>query len=346
MPHLQEPKTTPAQSPEGYIETVQVDRLAITTYVLDSMGVAVPQLTAADFVLHIDGSRVPIESVDWIQSAGQAPGGGRQQVGREGDPKSVDRTGRVLVILFQWEVGGQKQEGFLRMQRQALSFIDTLKPDDRVAVLGFTSRLWLRQDFTGDRDRLKTAVRNVLRPKEDRDSRRNQDLSLGRDLTAAQCRSATSLELALRAIAESLRSIGGPKSLLLFGWGIGTWRPTFRDLRTGYVRDTPDYEPAQRALSQSETSVISLDISNGEHGLAAGLEKLSFETGGFYLPTYLFPSLAMNKVERSLGGYYIIFARKPLGPFGRHAIAVRLSVPADKKITVLHRRFYHDEEAH
>ena len=85
-----------------------------------------------------------------------------------------------------------------------------------------------------------------------------------------------------------------------------------------------------------------LDVSAGGHGLSEGLERVAFDTGGFYVPAWDFPGFAMRKVERALTGHYVLVFRKPPGRPGRHTVAIRL---AGRTGNVFHRRFYEDGEA-
>jgi hypothetical protein len=248
-------------------------------------------------------------------------------------------TGRLIVILFQWEISGQKQEGFLRMQRQALDFVRGIESGDSVAVLLFSSRLWLRQDFTADERKLEAALRGILRSDENRTPDPASDVSLLKGLTAEEASSSQSIEKALLAIGHALAPLPGKKSMLLLGWGIGKWTPTFRNQRDGYVRQTVDYGPARKALVRAEVSVFCLDVSDGSHPLAAGLERVAWDTGGFYVPTNLFPEFAMRKVERALSGHYILVFVKPASHSGEHRIEIHL---ASRTGTVFCRGSYED----
>jgi hypothetical protein len=84
--------------------------------------------------------------------------------------------------------------------------------------------------------------------------------------------------------------------------------------------------------------VFTLDISSGHHQLEAGLERLSFETGGYYLPTYDFPRWAMKTAARALTGHYVLIFRPPAGRHGTHEIRIE----AGKGIRLLYRQLYED----
>ena len=311
-------------------EEVVVGRIVINTHVLrTSTGAPITGLGRSDFRVEIDGRGVPLESAEWVQES------------TETAEASQEPTGRMILLLFQWEIANQKQEGFVRMQRQARNFIESLQPQDRVAVALLSARLWLLQDFTADHRQVADVVGNLLTRRFELHAA-DREPSLARSLPGGG-ENATSIEAALLALGKGLEPIPGNKSLILFGWGAGVWQPTFQNQRTGFVRESPEYSPARRALNQAETAVFCLDTSDGEHSLAAGLERVAFDTGGFYLPTYLFPRFAMDRVSKALRGYYALVAVKPAGKKGRHEIVVRVRTGPSGAI-VLHRTGYDDGE--
>jgi hypothetical protein len=286
----------------------------------------------SDFRVEIDGHGVPLEAADWIESP----------TGPAAAEAAAAPSGRLIVLLFQWEIAHQKQEGFIRMQRQAKTFVSALPPEDRVAVALHSSRLWLLQDFTSDHEQVAAALASLLNRRSE-PAPGDGEPSLSRSLSAEVARDATSIEKALFVLATGLQPIPGYKSLILFGWGAGVWQPTFQSQLVGFVRNSPHYGQARRALTQAETAVFCLDISNGEHGLAAGLERVAFDTGGFYLPTYLFPRFAMDRVSKALLGYYALTVVKPTERKGRHTITVRVR-SGEPRAIILHRDGYDDGE--
>jgi VWFA-related protein len=331
---------TPGPTPFVQREEVLVGRVLINTHVLRKDGTAIPSLGLSDFQVEIDGRPATVESVEWVdQETPARPEQDKPNAEITNALPAADAS-RLIILLFQWEVASQKQIGFVRMQRQAVNFVRGIHPGDRVAVLLFDSRLWLVQDFTSDREALAAAVESVL----GRGSHPGDGLepSLGTGLSNGG-KDATGIEKALLAIATALRPIRGAKSLVFFGWGIGEWQATFQNQRTGYVRNRPEYGPARRALNASETAVFCLDVSDGAHNLWEGLDRTAFDTGGFYLPTYLFPEFAIDRLRKALHGYYALVVVKPQGVRGRHALNVRVRKALSAAL-VLHRSGYEDDE--
>jgi VWFA-related protein len=300
-------------------EHVTVDLVELTVHAADPSGEPVRDLKASDFRVLVDGAAVEIESLEWsgtLQTEG-VPGPGA--------------PGRLMVLMFQWEIQAQKAEGHMRMSRQALEFVDTLEPQDRVAVMTFGSRLWLRQDFTSDHALLRSAILNALVAK---DAPTN---AAGPTLSAAAGESATSIDKAFLAVGRALRPLPGAKAILFFGWGIGSWNALSADGQLGKTAYSPDFEEARKALQSAQAPVFALDISGGSHQLQEGLSHLAFETGGYYFPTHDFPRWAMKTVARAVSGHYaLVFKPPPGGPPGVHTI----QLVSPRRLVLLYRQTY------
>jgi VWFA-related protein len=307
-----------AQQPTPVQEHVTVNLVELTVHASDASGEPVRDLKASDFRVLVDGAAVEIESLEWsgtLQTEG-APGPGA--------------PGRLMVLMFQWEIQAQKAEGHMRMSRQALEFVDTLEPDDRVAVMTFGSRLWLRQDFTSDHALLRSAILNALVA---RDAPKNAE---GPTLAPAADASATSIDKAFLAIGRTLRPLPGAKAIVFFGWGIGSWNALSVDGHLGTTVYAPDFEPARAALQSAQAQVFALDTSGGSHQLQEGLSRLAFETGGFYFPTHEFPRAAMKTVARAVSGHYALVFKPPPGPRGVHTIQLL----SPRKLVLFYRQTY------
>jgi len=316
----QQPAPTPVQ------EFVTVTRVEVTLHATDKPGHVVPGLKKEDFRLFVDDEPVPIESVEW---AG-APNGSSEATApppAEGAAPAPfpSGTGRLIVFLFQSQIEGLKDEGLMRCKRLALDFADTLTPNDRAAVLLAGSRLWLTQDFTSDKKAIRAAISRVPK-KEDVTSASAApgEPSLAANLPLETVQAATSPEKALGALGRALRPLPGSKAVLFFGWAVGKWNALapVGDYHMGRVDYSKDYEAARRALSEAQAPVFTLDVSGGPHQLQEGLNALSFETGGFYMPTYTFPQAAMRQVGEAIKGHYVLVFRKPDLPKGPHRIQV------------------------
>jgi hypothetical protein len=138
----------------------------------------------------------------------------------------------------------------------------------------------------------------------------------------------------LIVVANALRGIPGPKSLLLMGWGLGhRW--------AGGVLMGPKYTIARHVLEAARVTIFSLDTVDADyHTLEAGLEKAAEDTGGFYAKTHIFPKIALDKLQRTLSGHYELEVRRPekLKP-GTHDVIVNVK---RRGVTVLAPMTYMD----
>jgi len=322
----QQPSPTPVQ------EFVTVTRVEVTLHATDKLGNVIPGLKKEDFRLFVDEQPVTIESVEWAGAPNGVPGAEAASAPAPASPGetpapapySSDR-GRLIVLLFQTQIEGLKDEGLMRVKRLALDFADTLSPNDRAAVLLAGSRLWLTQDFTSDRKAIRAAISRVPK-KEDvtAASAPAGEPSLVAGLPLETVQAATSPEKALAALGRALRPLPGSKAVLFFGWAVGKWNALapVGDYHMGRIDYSKDYEAARKALSEAQAPVFTLDVSGGPHQLQEGLNALSFETGGFYMPTYQFPRAAMRQVGEAIKGHYVVVFRKPDLPKGAHKIRI------------------------
>jgi hypothetical protein len=151
---------------------VAVERVVVSARPLDSFSRPLLGLAPADFEVFVDGVEVGLESAEWIGETGDENNGSEGPGSESSLPleTSLQRapSGRQMVLLFQWELAAQKAVGFIRMQRQAIDLMNRVRSEDRIAVVLYDSRLWIRQDFTSDRSCLTETIEHVLAHEEDR----------------------------------------------------------------------------------------------------------------------------------------------------------------------------------
>lgn len=143
--------------------------------------------------------------------------------------------------------------------------------------------------------------------------------SLGSHFDYAAARGAASPETALKVVAEALEPLAGTKSVAFFGAWMGS-------LQGGAVRMSSDYDLARRALTSARAVVFALDVTDADsHSLEVGLQQVAEDTGGFYAKTRDFPSVAIDRLERALAGYYMLaLERTPLNE-GQHSVRISLT---------------------
>jgi VWFA-related protein len=325
--------TTAAQVPQrppGYAERVDVARIIVDARVVDAAGNAVIGLDADDFTVTIDGKPARVESALWVgvgdAQSGEAPVASTRF--EAGDPSPL---GRLIVLLFQKNMEPSRIVGLMRMLIETRGFLDTLTPNDRVAVLSFDSHLKIWTDFTDDRERLRRILQHGVLFEHPPALQAAPGFSLVERLKPQAGRRAYSIEQGLELLGNALEPLPGAKSIVLVGYGFGRFG------RTGVTMEH-DYEPARRALLSARASVFSLDVTDADyHSLEAGLQLVSEQTGGFFARTHTFPALAMRRLAGALAGYYVLFVEKPESRRRTHDLDVRLT---RGKGTVLARSGY------
>jgi VWFA-related protein len=318
---------------------VKVERVLVDARAVDDAGRPLPDLGLKDFRLKVDGKVVPLASADWFAAARSEreprPEGATTDAfvvtpePTEGEPV----VGRLIVFFFQKDFEESRLPGLLRMQKTALTVVDNLAPDDRAAVVTYDSQLKLRLDFTSDREALRYVIGHAILLGEPRYIPPGPPPSLAEHFDRARAKKAASPETALLVLADALKELPGPKTLVFVGWGMGRF-----DARSGSVTLDHDYGPARRTLLEARVTVFCLDVTEADyHSLEVGLQQVAEDTGGFYARTHLFPALAMRQLESALAGYYVLtFEKPPLRP-GSHRIEVDL---VGRKGTVFARSSY------
>jgi VWFA-related protein len=295
---------------QQYQEKITVERILIDARVTDSHGNPITGLTTADFRVRIDGKPAKVESVDWIPETAAA----RELADIDRPPAEVNTSldvpaprGRLFIFFFQTDFARNQARvlGQMQILQRIDSFLDFLEPEDRVAVLSFDSHLKFRLDFTDNKPQIAAAMHDALMINDPNTPPIVPMPSLRSRLDPQAMMKATTSEEALLIIGNALLPIPGPKSLILFGWGLGR-------LSGGRVWMERPYPAARRALESARTSVFSLDFTQADaHTLAVGLGQVSGDTGGFYASTFRFPEIAIERLQKTLAGHYELEVRKP-----------------------------------
>lgn len=337
------PRRPVPERPGSFREEARVDRVVIDAHVTDDDGEPIRDLTAADFVVKVDGKRVALESIEWI-SAGNpeeaSPRAGEvvfTEAPTLAEPVLAYPQGRLIILFYQTDYDPLRLTGFLRMGMYADRFLETLVPTDRVAVVSFDSHLKLRQDFTDNKEKIRTAMIACLRTAEPDRIEPGPFPSLARHFDYPAAFRAATPERGLDLVARALEPIPGGKSMLYFGWGLGT----VGGLTGPVPSEKKEYAKALRSLSAARINIFTLDVTDGDyHTLEYRLEAVSAATGGTYQKTHLFPQAALDRVTRAISGRYVLVFVKPSLPRGGHDVEVKLA--KGRKGRVSARSYYQD----
>jgi VWFA-related protein len=305
-----------AAQEQRFEDAVEVTRLLVDVRAVAPDGQSLLGLEASDFEVTIDGAPVKVESVEWTPGAAYVSGATPLEISALPPPEP---PGRLVVFFFQTDFHRSRLSGLMRMAPKARAFLETLSEQDFAAVVAYSSHLYVVHDFTADRAKLKAVMTptGILNEPEVIFPDSERSLMPHFDVDAA--RKAASPERGLLVTAQALRELPGRKALVLLGWGLGHFSPP------ATVRMDGAYEPARRVLTEARIPVYALDITDADyHTLEVGLEKVAYDTGGFYAKTHLFPDQAIDKLEGAMEGTYVLVVDAGVLAKGRHTIAVKL----------------------
>jgi Ca-activated chloride channel homolog len=141
-PQSQKPTTSESQEPQGPQEVDQGDIIRVSTTlvtipvsVMDRDGRYVPNLRKEDFRLWEDGVEQDVAFFS-----------------------SVEKPFSVVLML---DTSPSTQFRLEDIQDAAISFVNQLRPDDRVMVVSFNGNINVLSEFTSDRSKLDRAIRRA-----------------------------------------------------------------------------------------------------------------------------------------------------------------------------------------
>lgn len=316
-------------------ETITVSRALVDVRVTDDRGNPVTGLTADDFIVKIGDTPARVESLTYIdeslaawsdEMAGEmaaTTGDATPSAGERTEPAPQSLTkGRLFVVFVQTDFARNQSRvaGQMHFNRYAGHFIESLLPDDRVAVFSFDSHLKFRLDFTSDKESVADAIRRALLIDEPPPPPIVHNPALASRLDRDAMKRVTNSESALLLVGNALMPIDGPKNLILMGWGLGERTPTGVSMR-------PEWTAARHALDAARATIFAFDTTIADyHDLELGLQTAAQQTGGFYAKTHNFPELGLQRLERTLTARYELELRLPasLQP-GTHDLTIRLN---------------------
>lgn len=321
-------------------EQITVERILVDARVTDYNGDMILGLTPADFTVKVDGKVASVESVEWIpETAAQ-----REIAGMDDAAPAVTTTnadvpkGRLFIYFVQTDFARNisRVSGQMSFLSYADQMIDDLEEGDRASVFSFDSHMKFRLDFTDDKRALKDAMRSSMLTDEPPVPQIVPNPSVARRLDREQMKKCTSSDEAFILVANAVRPIPGPKSMILFGWGLG-------ERSGGAVVMNRKYPIALYALETSRVTVFAIDTTEADyHDLEMGLKQAAGDTGGLYARAFRFPQLAVDRVQKALAGHYELEVRKPeLKNRGNHVIEVSVN---RRKAYVMARSSYVDSD--
>jgi VWFA-related protein len=316
-----------ASAQQPYRERVDVPRVLMDVRVVDGSGKPVTGLAARDFSVRIDGQAAAVDNVEWVSASSNA-----EPTIASSPATPEPHGGRSIVLLYQKKPDLTEVEGLMRLRHDVAAFAKIVSPNDRVAVLSFDTSLHLWLDFTSDVQR----VRQLM----------EHDLLVGKppvavgagstltdSLSPAVQRASDTIEKSLRLVGEALNPLPGAKSIVVFGYGMGTWLPAF-----GVVQMAADYEATFFALQRARVSVFCVDLTKADyHPREEGLRLIAEDTGGAYMQSHIFTTAVFDRLADALSAHYVLFVVPPDARQGARTVDVTLM---HRKGTVIAKRAY------
>jgi VWFA-related protein len=239
-----------------------VEIVSIDVTALDNNGRQVTDLTAGDFLVEIDGDKRAVSTVEYIRSVDPLRVIGAppkivvpDETFSSSNAKGAPR-GRLIVLLV--DQGNIRTGAARSAMNSAKKFVDTLTPEDRVAVIAVPGPGEL-VDFTTNHDRVREALLRIVGAADSIRSRFNMsiteamaiymrsDVHLALEVIARECGAAAPSEIercereveqdaaqvindvrhrtensvhGMRAVLQSLAALEGPKSVILVSEGL------------------------------------------------------------------------------------------------------------------------------
>jgi VWFA-related protein len=307
-------------------ETITVSRVVVDARVTEYAGEPITDLVASDFDVRIDGKRAIVESAEWVNDESPQRHRDTEEHGEDpADPRQPTtakrQPGRLIVLFVQTDFARNtwRTQGHMKFMLYADDLLDTFAPEDRIAVFSFDSHLKFRLDFSTDRDAIREALRETIFIDHPPPPPMAPQPSLATYLDRTAMRRAAQSETGLLLVANAMRSMPGPKTILLLGWGLG-------ERSAGSVSMRRQWKEARAALDAARVSLFALDTTDADyHDLELGLIAAAEQTGGFYAKTHIFPRIAIERLQRTLSGHYELTLRatEDLEP-GTKTLSVRV----------------------
>lgn len=306
---------------------VTVTLKLIQVFVADASGKPAMDLEKADFILRDNGVLQTI--TDFEKHVLAAPAAGRAEAApaagvtpaevsdREADPLLA----RKFIFLIDYQ--RNELEGIGRAKRAMLEFLETKsRPGDQAALYTFSvvGGLKLHVGLTADLDRVRAAVEKlrdapgIVRSWED--SAFPDHEPIGMELMSSELFSGLagggapllrSLFEEVALWAKALRSVPGPKNIILYSRGFG------RGLTMPGSRGHLAFETMARELAAANARIFAVNTTTGvadkiELGVLPeeSLDHLARTTGGEYFSDVNYSTRIAADIQDATANYYVL----------------------------------------
>jgi VWFA-related protein len=230
--------TAAGQQDTGLKISVTTNLVIVNVGVQDRDGKPVENLKSSDFEILEDGKPQKISVFDYQRLESQpapapteaTPNTPRREI-TPSAPGQIRYKDRRLMVLF-FDFSGMPQPDQIRARNAALKFIDQqMSPSDMVSIMSFTNRLQVLEDFTADRDRLRSVLNSfrigeaselaVEAPTGSEEEGEDTGAAFEADETEFNIFNTDRKLAALETAAKMLSSLPEKKALIYFSSGVG-----------------------------------------------------------------------------------------------------------------------------
>lgn len=326
-----------AAQQQPFQEQIEVNAVLLDVIVTDSHGNQILGLGPDDFIVKENGVAQKLESVDYFTNRRLLTST------EESAPFKVERVREDRYFIFFFDkpadpgpLGGQ----LIRARQSVLEFIrKDMKETDLVAIAGHDVRLKMYSDFTSDKKQLERALSEATRfgrgiTKADNTA---EGASILRNIDTDKMVNQTgTVYQALDVLADATRPIKARKNMILFSPGIADRE---EDVLGGQLLVTRSryLDPALESLNASNVSVYGVQLQQVQAGpqslIHQRLSEISDATGGTYFQFNTTFDNAVNRVEETNAGYYLLSYRAPAGSNGFRKVDVSLRNPEFKVVS-------------
>ncbi|HVG24164.1 MAG TPA: VWA domain-containing protein [Thermoanaerobaculia bacterium] len=317
-------------------ERIDVNAVLLDVIVTDTKGNQILGLTKDDFVVKENGTAQELDSVDYYTNRRLL------DAREENAPFKVERVREERYFIFFFDKPQEPGALFDRLNNARFAVRDfirnQMKEGDQVAIAGHDVRLKIYSDFTSDKAQLERAL--------DQSSRFGKGVTAGSTPILKSVGRKTMMNKtgtvyqALALLADATQGIRARKNLILFSPGIADINE--RQMN-GMLIDRSRYlDDAIHSLNAANVSVYGVQLlqQGQDVDLSAPiyhqrLGELATETGGKYFQFNTSFQPAINQVEETNAGYYLLTyrSRKTRGEKGFQKVEVSVKNQPQLRVT-------------
>jgi VWFA-related protein len=297
---------------QPFHEEIDVNAVLLDVIVTDPQGNQILGLGPDDFVIKENGVAQTVDSVDYFTNR-------RLLTEREEQaPFKVERVREDRYFIFFFDKPSDPSPLFeqVTLARESVKrFLkEEMKENDLVAIAGHDVRLKIYSDFTSDKQQLTRALDEATRFGRGLDKAPAGDgPSILRGINQKQMvRKTGTVYQALDLLADGTRSIRARKNLVLFSPGIADQEET---VFAGMLSSRSQYlDPALESLNAANVSVYPVQLQRDVDTTPyfhQRLEELAQSTGGRYFRLNVTFQPALEQIENTNNGYYLVTYRSP-----------------------------------